>query len=415
MNLVFLILALLIVISFLFDLFVQYLNLKNLRIDLPEEFKGYYDEEKYAHSQKYLREKARFSLIETSIMTSLLVLFVLLNGITFLDNIMQNIAVPEFIKGFFFFGILMIIMAFLDIPFDYYFTFVIEEKYGFNKMTKKMFVSDLFKSWIVSAVIGGGALIGLFAAFQYFGSLAWFFNWLIFVAFTLLFSFIAPVLLIPLFYKFTPLQEGELKESIENLAKKVDYKLEGIYTIDGSKRSTKANAFFTGFGKLKRIALFDTLIEHYSKEEITSILAHEIGHNKKKHVPFNISLSVLSMGMMFFIIDLIAIKSTWIFDLFLLETTSLYVGILLLGFVYAFTPVSTIMDWLTNELSRYFEYQADKYAIDNYNEPEAYITALKKLTVQNYSNLTPHWLTVKLEYTHPPVLKRIENIRKLVS
>jgi STE24 endopeptidase len=298
----------------------------------------------------------------------------------------------------------------LNIPFSAYRVFVIEEKYGFNKTTLKTFLFDILKSWLLSALIGGLVFACVLWIFEKTGDFAWLLCWAAISVFYLFLAFIAPAVIMPLFNKFIPVEDGELKNALENYAKEQSFKMKGLFKMDGSKRSTKSNAFFTGFGKYRRIVLFDTLIEKHTVDELVSVLAHEMGHFKLGHIYKSILLELANTGLMLFILSFF-VKAPGIFEAFKMRNISVYAGMLFFGFLYS--PVNTVVSIAANILSRKHENEADRFSINTYKKPEAMIEALKKLTVDNLSNLTPHPLKVFLEYSHPPVLERIRAIREI--
>jgi STE24 endopeptidase len=261
-------------------------------------------------------------------------------------------------------------------------------------------------------LLGGSLLAGVMAFFQYAGGMAWLYCWLATTVFTLFIQFIAPTWIMPLFNKFTPLEEGELRESILSYAKSVKFSLQNLFVIDGSKRSTKSNAFFTGFGKNKRIALFDTLIEKHTVAELVAVLAHEIGHYKKRHIIQGMLISIIQMGVMFLLLS-IFINHEGLFQAFYMENISIYVGLIFFGMLYS--PIELILSIFMQIFSRKNEYEADRYSAETTKDPNSMIDALKKLSVHNLSNLTPHPLYVFLNYSHPPVLERINAIRNLAA
>jgi len=262
------------------------------------------------------------------------------------------------------------------------------------------------------AAIGGIVFSGILWFFAWAAGLAWLYCWIALTLFQIFLLFIAPVVILPLFNRFAPLEQGELKEKIEQYAAGENFKLKGIFKIDGSRRSTKANAYFTGFGRCKRIALFDTLIAKQTTDELVSVLAHEIGHYKERHVIKQMLISIITTAIMFFILSLF-IKNPYLFAAFKMERVSIYASIFFFAFLY--TPINMVFEALLNFLSRRHEYQADAYAVSTYKKPQAFIKALKKLTVDNLSNLTPHPLKVFLDYSHPPVLQRIQAIRSVLG
>ena len=270
-----------ILFKYLLNLVIEILNLKYVDPQLPKEFIGYYDAEKYKKSQLYLKEKTNFGLIEDTFMTLITVGFILYGGFNIFDKFARGFGYGNIISGLIFLGILMLASQILSLPFAIYHTFVIEEKYGFNKTTIKTFILDIIKGLLIGAIIGGIAFSGILWFFEKAGTLAWMYCWIALTVFQLFLMFIAPVVIMPLFNKFIPLEDGLLKQTLEKYAKTQNFKMQGVFTMDGSKRSTKSNAFFTGFGKFRRIALFDTLIAKHTTDELVSVLAHEIGHYKR--------------------------------------------------------------------------------------------------------------------------------------
>jgi len=408
MNVYLVVILAILIGEYLLDFFVEHLNVKTLKLKLPEEFAGFYDASKYKKSQNYLRENTNFRLVNDTIFTLIILTFILAGGFNIVDTFARGFNLGAIPTGLIFAATLMLAARLLNIPFSIYRTFVLEEKFGFNRTSPKTFALDILKSLGLGALIGGIVFSAILWFFAKTGKWAWIYCWLALSLFQLFLTFIAPLVILPLFNKFVPLEEGELKGAIQQYAKTQDFKLKGIFKMDASRRSSKANAFFTGFGKSRRIALFDTLIEKQSVDELVSILAHEIGHYKKKHIIKSVALSLLTNGVMFFILSLF-IKNPGLFAAFKMETTSIYASLFFFGFLYA--PISLTFSILGSFLSRRREYEADSFAVSTYKKPQAFITALKKLTVDNLSNLTPHPLKVFLHYSHPPVLKRIETIR----
>jgi STE24 endopeptidase len=395
--------------TYLLDLIVDTLNVRHVRTVLPEEFKGYYDADRYKKSQAYLRETTQFGIISDSITTPITIAFILFGGFNAVDQFARGFNLGTIPTGLIFVGALLFALQILLIPFSIYTTFVIEEKYGFNKTTPKTFVLDTLKNWLLIAIIGGIVLSAVLWFFEKTGPWAWLYCWTGVTLFQIFLMFIAPVVIMPIFNKFFPLEEGELKEAIHTYAKSQEFKLKGIFTMDGSKRTTKTNAFFTGFGKFRRIVLFDTLVEKHTVKELVSILAHEMGHYKKRHIHKSIVISVLTTGLMFYILSLF-INNRELFAAFKMQETSIYASLLFFGFLYS--PIQMVFSIFGNMISRKHEYDADAYAVKTYKAPASMITALKKLSVENLSNLTPHPLKVFLSYSHPPVLDRILAIRK---
>ncbi|MEW6087905.1 MAG: M48 family metallopeptidase [bacterium] len=387
----------------------QLLNLNALSPELPIEFEGVYDSREYKRSQEYTRTHTKFDMIESFFDLITLLVFWFLGGFNRLDMWLRGGNYHPIINGLFYFGILMFIKFVCSLPFNIYSTFVIEEKFGFNKTTARTFIEDNVKMIVLSALIGGLILAGVLAFFELAGSLAWLYGWAAADVFIIVLQFVVPTWIMPLFNKFTPLKEGELKSAILDYAGSVKFPLKGIFTMDGSKRSAKSNAFFTGFGKNKRIVLFDTLIEKHPNKELVSILAHEIGHYKKKHIIKGMIINILQVGLFFYLLSFF-ISREGIFNAFFMENMSIYAGLLFFGMLY--TPMSFILSVLTQVFSRSNEYEADRFAVETTNSPESFVDALKKLAVTNLANLTPHPFYVFLHFSHPPLLKRIAHIKQ---
>ncbi len=410
MNTYLLIILIIIVGDYLLDFIVETLNVKHVKTELPKEFEDYYDAEKYKKAQNYLRENTRFGIITATITTPITLAFILIGGFNYVDQISRGFQLSPIPTGLIFAGILMLASQILSIPFSVYSTFVIEEKYGFNRTTVKTFILDILKSWLLIALIGGIVFSIILWFFAKAGDLAWIYCWVVVVLVQLVLTFIAPVVIMPLFNKFFPLEDSELKTAIESYAKSQKFKLKGVFTMDASKRSSKSNAFFTGFGRFRRIVLFDTLIKKHTVDELVSVLAHEMGHYKKKHILKSILLSIITTGLMFFILSLF-INNEGLFSAFKMAHTSIYASLFFFAFLY--TPINLLISIFSKILSRKHEYEADLYASTTYGKSESMISALKKLTVDNLSNLTPHPLNVFLNYSHPPVLERIQAMRKM--
>jgi len=412
MNVYLLAILLILLGGYFLDLIADLLNVRHLGMELPEEFTGVYNQERYRKSQKYLRENTRVAIIEETVMTPLVIAFVVLGGFNCVDRMVRGFHTGEITAGLLFAGSLVLLSQLCSIPFSIYRTFVVEERYGFNKTTPRIFVTDLLKKLLLIALLGGIALSMVLWLFDRFGSLAWIYCWAAVSVIQILLTLIAPAVIMPLFNKFTPLQDGDLKAAIERYAGSQNFALKGIFTMDASRRSTKSNAFFTGFGRYRRVALFDTLIARHPREEIIAILAHEIGHYKKRHHLKSIITIMLATGLMFAMLPLF-INNRALFDAFRMEQLSLYASIFFFGFLYI--PVQTVIGILLNMLSRRHEYEADAYAARTCGRPESMIAALKKLSIDNLSNLTPHPFKVFLDYSHPPVLHRIRALTARAS
>jgi len=408
MNIYLIIILAILAGDYLLNLTVETLNIANLKTELPKEYVGYYDRAKYEKSQAYLKEGTRFFLFKNTFFTLVIISFIVLGGFNLVDEFARGFNKGPILTGLIFAAIIMLGTQLLGVPFAAYRTFVIEEKYGFNRTSVKTFIQDRIKMWTLGALIGGIIFAGVIWFFRELGSFAWIYCWVGVTIVQLFLSFIAPVLIMPLFNKFIPLEEGDLKKAIEQYAASQNFKMKGIFKIDASRRSSKSNAFFTGFGKYRRIGLFDTLIEKQTVGELVSVLAHEVGHYKKNHIIKDLLVSFFVAGVMFFILSLF-INNAGLFAAFKMKHISVYASLFFFGFLY--TPINIVFSVITNIISRRHEFEADRFAVTTYKKAEDFITALKKLTVDNLSNLSPHPLKVFMEYSHPPVLKRIEVIR----
>lgn len=412
MNIYLVIIIAALLINYALSTTAAWLNLRNITEELPDEFQGFYDEERYRKSQQYLRETTIFGLIHDTFHLVIILAFILAGGFNFVDNIARSAGAGTIGTGLMFAGVILLMSQLVDIPFSVWSTFVIEEKFGFNKTTVRTFINDILKGLVLTALIGGLVFAGIIWFFETMGPAAWVYCWVALSIFQIMLMFVAPVLIMPIFNKFEPLEDGELKKSIMDYARKENFKMQGVFKMDGSKRSTKSNAFFTGFGKFKRIVLFDTLIARHTVEELTAIIAHEMGHYKLKHILKGIVRSILMAGFTFWLLSLF-IGNQGLFEAFRMEHVSVYASLFFFGFLYA--PIGMVTGIFDKAISRKHEFQADEYAVRSYGHPEAMITALKKLSVDNLSNLTPHPFMVFLEYSHPPVLDRIKAIRKIAG
>jgi STE24 endopeptidase len=387
---------------------VARLNLSRLDPQLPDEFFGFYDQEKYARSQRYARERTRFSLLQSTITTVVTLLFILLGGFNLVDRLARSLVSEPVLTGLVFTSALSVLSGILSLPFSVYHTFVIEARYGFNRTTVKTFVLDLLKGLLLAVLIGVPLLALVLWLFGAAGKSAWLVVWVAVTVLQLFMTYLAPVIIMPLFNKFTPLEEGDLKNKVEAYAREQGFKLKGIFKMDGSRRSSKANAFFTGLGRHRRIVLFDTLIEKHPSDELLTILAHEIGHFKLGHIRKMMFASIMHTGLLLFLLSLF-IRNPGLFAAFGMEHLSIYASLVFFGFLYS--PISTFLSIAMNCLSRRHEYAADRFSVCTTGGPEAFITALKRLSVDSLTNLTPHPLKVFIEYSHPPVLQRIRALR----
>lgn len=409
----------LLVFNYLLNLVVELLNLKELKTEIPAEYEEYYDEEKYSKSQSYLRETTRFELLNATITLPIIIAFICFGGFTWVDQLARSAGGGLILTGLLFAGILMLLGQIMSLPFSIYSTFVIEEKYGFNRTTPKTFILDLVKGLVMGGIVGAILLSLIIWFFSAAGPLAWLYCWIAVTLFSIFLIYIYPVVFMPLFNKFEPLEDGELKSAINNYADKEGFILKDIFKMDGSKRSSKSNAFFTGFGRNRRVVLYDTLIENHSIPELVAVLAHEIGHFKLNHIKKMLVAQIIFMGLMFFTLSLF-LHRAGMYEAFGVDYMAtigdyapIYAG--LIFFQFLFEPISMLLGLFVNILSRKHEFEADAFAAETTGESENMITALKKLTVDNLSNLYPHPLKVFLEYSHPPVLQRIAAIRKVAA
>ena len=412
MNFIAIIILLFIIIDFILNWSADILNLRHLRDEVPEIFQDVYDAERYQKSQEYLKVNTRFGWIASAFDLLVLLVFWFGKGFPFLDHWVRSWNQGPVITGLIFMSVLIIFKMILSLPFGIYNTFIIEERFGFNKTTWQTYMTDMLKGLALGILIGGPLLAGILAFFEYAGADAWWYCWGTVTVFTLVIQFIAPTWIMPLFNKFEPLEEGELRTAIISYADAVNFPLNNVFIIDGSKRSGKSNAFFTGFGKNRRIALFDTLVAQHTVSELMAVLAHEIGHYKKKHILQAMIIGILHTGAMFFLLSLF-ISYQGLFDAFHVEQKSVYAGLIFFGMLYS--PIEFFLGLFMHKHSRKNEYEADRFAVETTGNPDAMADALKKLSAHNLSNLVPHPLYVFLNYSHPPVLERIKAIRKQLT
>ena len=410
MNIYLLIILSALIGEFLLRTLVRVLNLKALDPGLPNEFQGYYDEEKYARSQEYTRVNTRFAFFTTSFDLIVILVFILFGGFNFVDQIVRGFGLSTLPSGLAFFGILFFASDLISTPFSLYQNFVIEEDFGFNKMTLKTFILDKLKGYLLTLALGGVFLTAILFFFEKTGKYGWLYAWGIIGLFMILIQPLFTLVIAPMFNKFTPLEKGELRTAIENYAQKVGFPLSRIDVMDGSKRSAKSNAYFSGFGKQKRIALFDTLLEKHSNDEMVAILAHEVGHYKKHHIKVGILISILHTGLLFWLLS-IFIDNPGLFEAFKMKEISVYGG--LTFFMILYSPVELVLSVIMNAVSRRNEFQADAYSAKTTEKSEHLISGLKNLSVSNLGNLTPHSLSVLLDHSHPPVLERITALKKI--
>jgi STE24 endopeptidase len=410
MNIYSVVILVALVANFVVELWANWLNLRSLNLSVPPELESLYKPDDYLKSQNYIRETTRISLIKSSLTLGLLLTFWFLGGFNYLDKLVRSLSFSEIPNGLLYVGSLLLVYSLLMLPINFYETFGIEQRFGFNKTTRRTFILDLAKGAVLAVVVGGFLLAGVLALFGNLGSLAWLYCWVAVVVFSLIMQYVAPNLIMPLFNKFKPLDQGELREAIEAYTRSVGFPVNNITVMDGSRRSSKSNAFFTGFGRNKRIALFDALIANHSVPELVAVLAHEVGHYKKKHIVQSTLISIIHTGLLFFILSLV-IKSGGLFQAFYVDQQSVYTGLLFFGLLY--TPIELVFSLLMNVLSRWHESEADRFAAETVADPKVMVEALKKLSKTNLSNLTPPPFYVFLNYSHPPLLARIREILKV--
>jgi len=386
------------------------LNLKALKPTMPKEFEDVYDAEAYSKSQEYSKVKTKFGWIEDGVSLIGFIAFWFLGGFEWINNWAVSWEFSFIPTALIFLGSLSILSGIMSTPFGLYNTFVIEERFGFNKTTWKTWIIDAIKGLGLTAVLGIPLISAVLWVLQMLGPLAWLYAWLGMQVFTVIIQFIAPKWIMPIFNKFTPLEDGSLRSAILEFAAKVKFDLQNIFVIDGSKRSAKSNAFFTGFGKNKRIALYDTLVEKHTEPELVAVLAHEIGHYKHKHIIKSNILNVVTSFITFWLLG-VFMKEQALYEAFFMSTAPIYAGIIFFSMVLS--PLQMVLSYFLNKLSRKHEFEADAFAANHTNNPESMVSALKKLSRDNLSNLTPHPFYVKLHYSHPPVLERIQAIQAL--
>jgi len=404
----FYILIAIIVISFIIDKILDTLNAKHFDDKIPDKLADVYDEAAYKKSQAYKKTNAKFSDLTSTFSIILTLVFFFADGFKYVDNFARSFTDSPILVALIFFGLIMFGSDILTTPFSYYKTFVIEEKFGFNKSTQKTFWLDKLKGWLMSILLGGGILSLIIWFFQFAGENFWIYAWVLVAVFSLFMNMFYAKLIVPLFNKQTPLEDGELKTAIEKYAEKVGFTLNNIFVIDGSKRSTKANAYFSGFGSQKRITLFDTLINDLETAEIVAVLAHEVGHYKRKHIIFNLASSILLTGLTLYVLSLF-INSSILSEALGVAIPSFHIGLIAFGILYS--PISEVTGLMMNYVSRVFEYQADNFAKETF-AAKPLITSLKKLSKNSLSNLTPHPAYVFMYYSHPTLLERINNLEK---
>jgi STE24 endopeptidase len=407
-QLLFYIILAIVCVNFLFDQVLDYLNTKKFNDPIPKALKDVYDETEYKKSQNYKADTNKINQWSSWLSFIGIVMFLVFDGFAYVDNLARSFTSHPVLVALLFFGIITLASDIISTPFNYYSTFVIEEKYGFNKMTKKTFWLDKLKGLSLGSILGGLLLSLIIWFYQMFPENFWIYALIIVALFSVVMNMFYAKLIVPLFNKQTPLEEGSLRDKIESYAKSVGFKLDNIFVIDGSKRSTKANAYFSGFGSQKRITLYDTLIKDLEEEEIVAVLAHEVGHYKHKHIIYNLGISIALTGLTLWLLS-IFINSPLLSEALGVKEVSFHIGLVAFGLLYS--PISTFTGFVMNILSRKFEYQADNYAKNTYKATHL-IHALKRLTQKSLSNLTPHPLYVAVNYSHPSLLQRVNNLEK---
>ena len=406
-QIIFYLLISIILFNFIKDYFLDYLNSKFFDKKIPENLNDIYDKEKYQKSQDYKKTLYKFGKISKAYSLTILLLFFFLDGFLFVDNFARSLFDSELLISLSFFGIIFFVSDILNLPFSLYSIFVIEEKFGFNKTTFKIYFFDKLKSWFITILFGGGILSFIIFQFETVGKDFWIVAWVFITTISVLINGFYAQIIVPLFNKQTKLEEGNLKNDIEKYSKKVGFDLSNIFVIDGSKRSTKANAYFSGFGKQKRVTLYDTLLNKLNDKQIIAVIAHEIGHYKKNHIIFNLMFSTIQTGLMLYILSLLIYMP--IFSEALgIQSHSFHIGLITFSILY--TPISEIFSLIFNVFSRKFEYQADHYAKETYNSKHL-IEALKVLSKDSLSNLTPHPKYVWWHYSHPTLAQRIKHLQ----
>ena len=406
-QIIFYLLISIILFNFIKDYFLDYLNSKFFDKKIPENLSDIYDKEKYQKSQDYKKTLYKFGKISKAYSLTILLLFFVFDGFLLVDNFARSLFESELLISLSFFGIIFFGSDILNLPFSLYSIFIIEEKFGFNKTTFRIYFFDKIKSWFITILFGGGILSFIIFQFETVGKDFWIVAWVFITTISVLINGFYAQIIVPLFNKQTKLEEGNLKNDIEKYSKKVGFDLSNIFVIDGSKRSTKANAYFSGFGKQKRVTLYDTLLNKLNDNQIIAVIAHEIGHYKKNHIIFNLIFSTIQTGLMLYILSLLIYMP--IFSEALgIQSHSFHIGLITFSILY--TPISEIFSLIFNVFSRKFEYQADHYAKETFNSKHL-IEALKVLSKDSLSNLTPHPKYVWWHYSHPTLAQRIKHLQ----
>ena len=405
-NSLFILLISIIIFNFIKDSFLDYLNSKHFKNKIPEIISDVYNKSKYLKSQEYKKTQYEFSKFSRIFSLITILLFFYLDGFLIIDNLLRNYFESSILISLFFFGIIFFASEILNFPFSIYFTFVIEEKYGFNKTNLKTFITDKLKSWGLTILFGGSILSFIIFQFEMIGNKFWIIAWIFISGLSIIINGLYAQIIVPLFNKQSKLEEGELRTEIEKYAKKVGFDLSNIFVIDGSRRSTKANAYFSGFGKQKRVTLYDTLINKLTNSQIVAVIAHEIGHYKKNHIIFILLFYLIQTGIMLYVLSLFVYQPVFS-EALGISNHSFHIGLIVFSILY--TPISEIFSLIFNLFSRKFEYQADEYAKKTF-DGKYLIEALKTLSKDSLSNLTPHPKYVWWHYSHPTLFERITRL-----
>jgi len=388
------------------------LNVNALGDRVPDSIASLYGEEGLSRSRAYIPAATREAVVERSVSLIGLMLLWFFGGFSWLDSLVRQLFDGELARGIAYFGALALAYAALSIPFDAHRTFVTEARFGFNRTTRRTFVADRVKGLALSAVLGGALLAGVLLVLLRAGNIAWLVCWLMVVGFSLVVQWLGPAVILPMFNRFEPMPDGELRDAIVRYADSVRFPLQNVYLMDGSRRSTRANAYFTGLGRRRRIALFDTLVQKHSTDEIVAVLAHEVGHYRLRHVTKGLVFGAAHAGVALFLLSLLVDRSG-LHQALLVTQPSLYVG--LVGFILLYTPIETVLSVLTNFMSRRHEFAADRFAVDTAPKPESLADALKTLSVVNLTHPNPHRFHVVLNYSHPPLVQRLRAIRERIA
>ena len=406
-NLYYLIIVSAIIIEYLLTSISSVLDIKNITPIIPLDFKKAYDGEKYVRSQEYLKARTRFGLFSSTFSLGLILIVIHSDVFGYLDQYVRLQTENYILQGLLFIGIIYFFQDIISLPFSLYNTFVIEQKFGFNKIKPGLFFIDKIKGYGIFIVLGSTVITPLLYFFHVYSEIGWLIAWSVLTVFMIAIQPLFVHVIAPMFNKFTPLEEGDLRKEIEKYTSKVDFPLVRIDIMDGSKRSAHSNAYFTGFGKSRRIAIFDTLVEKHSTKEIVSVVAHEVGHYKLKHILQGTIIGIIETGIMLFAFNLI-MNDISLFNVFGVNQLSVHAGIVFFSMLYA--PVSMLTSIVTTAISRKNEFEADKFSLDTTSDGQALISMLIGLSANNLSHLTPHPMKVFLSYSHPPVIDRIKAV-----